>query len=138
METLKLNFKSHFLIIVICLRVGITFGVISKKKYQIYVHEIFSRYWWYVSDWNKPELFISTIKCNFCDQLKFDMTLRYFIFLNCVKIIECLQLSNVGSFLSLWYCLSACQKLHECYFFFEFDKRRAHSRTHVLMLEYAN
>ena len=28
--------------------------------------------------------------------------------------------------------------VYECYFFFEFAKCRAHSRTHVLMFEYAN
>ena len=34
----------------------------------------------YVSAWNKPELLNSTLKCNFCDQLKFDMTLRYYYY----------------------------------------------------------
>ena len=39
-----------------------------------------------MSAWNEPELLNSTLKCNFCDQLKFDMTLRYYLKKkNCVK-----------------------------------------------------
>ena len=39
-----------------------------------------------MSAWNEPELLNSTLKCNFCDQLKFDMTLRYYYyFFKCVK-----------------------------------------------------
>ena len=30
----------------------------------------------------------STLKCNFFDQLKFDMTLHYYFLFNCVKIIK--------------------------------------------------
>ena len=48
-----------------------------------------------MSAWNEPELLNSTLKCNFCDQLQFDMTLRYYFFFNCVKIKKCLQLSNL-------------------------------------------
>ena len=33
-----------------------------------------------MSAWNEPELLNSTLKCNFCDQLKFDMTLRYYYY----------------------------------------------------------
>ena len=39
-----------------------------------------------MSAWNEPELLNSTLKCNFCDQLKFDMTTLFLLFfLNCVQ-----------------------------------------------------
>ena len=55
--------------------------IATRKCYQYNtIHEIFSRYCWNVSTWNEPKWRNSTLKCNFCDQLKFDMTLCYYYY----------------------------------------------------------
>ena len=94
-----------------------------------------------MSAWNEPELHNSTLKCNFCDQLKFDMTLRYFFFFNCVKnhkMPAAFQLRVILITVVLFISMPNIITIYECYFFFEFAKCRAHSRTHDLMFEYAN
>ena len=72
-----------------------------------------------MSAWNEPELLNSTLICNFCDQLKFDMTNFFWVFFNCVKIIKCLQLSNFWVILItvvLFISMPIIITIIECYF----------------------
>ena len=64
-----------------------------------------SRYCWYVSAWNEPELLNSSLKCNFCDQLKLDMTL-FQLRVILISVVLFISMPNIITIMSVTFSLS--------------------------------